>query len=192
MSYIDIILAIFLVYGLVKGFTKGLFVEVASLVSLLAGLYGAIHFSYFMADWLKTKVNWQPNIIQVIAFAGTFLVILFGVSLIGKLVTKMIDAAHLGFLNKIAGGLFGAAKVALILSVIISMFGKLNDTIPFVSKDTLKNSVLYAPVKNFAPTVFPSILEKVEEIKKSKFIKNTKDKIEDLGKKETQKENTKN
>jgi membrane protein required for colicin V production len=181
MSYIDIILAIFLVYGLVKGFSKGLFVEIASLISLLAGLYGAIHFSYFIADWLQRKVSWQPNIIQVVAFALTFLIILFGISLIGKLVTKMVNAAQLGFLNKIAGALFGAAKIGLILSVVISMFGKLNDTIPFVSDETLSNSVLYSPVKNFAPTVFPSILEKVEKIKKSDFIKNTQDKIENLG-----------
>ncbi len=180
MNYIDIILAIFLVYGLVKGFNKGLFVEIASLVSLLTGLYGAIHFSYFIAGWLKQKVNWQPNILQVVAFALTFLVILFGISLIGKLVTKMVNAAQLGFLNKIAGGIFGAAKIGLILSVIISMFGKLNDTIPFVSQEILNSSVLYTPVKNFAPTVFPSILEKVEEIKDSDFIKKTQDKIDNL------------
>ncbi len=183
MNYIDIILAIFLVYGLVKGFMKGLFTEIASLLALLAGLYGAIHFSYFAADWLKVRVNWQPNILQVAAFASTFLIILFGISLLGKLITKMVDAAQLGFLNKIAGGVFGAAKIGLILSVVISTFGKLNDTIPFISKDTLNNSVLYNPVKNFAPTIFPSILEKVEEIKKSDFIKNTQDKIEILGEK---------
>ena len=180
MNYIDIVLALFLVYGLVKGFSKGLFVEVASLIALLAGIYGAIHFSYFIADWLKTKLDWQPNIIQVLAFALTFLIILFGVSLIGKLITKMINAAQLGFLNKIAGGLFGVAKIGLILSVVINMFGKLNDTIPFISKETLTQSVLYSPVKNFAPTVFPSILETVEKIKDSDFIKNTKDKIENL------------
>lgn len=180
MNYIDIILAIFLVYGLIKGFNRGLFVEITSLISLLAGLYGAIHFSYFIADWLKSKVNWQPNILQVVAFALTFLIILFAISLIGKLATKIVNAAQLGSLNKIAGGLFGAAKIGLILSVVISMFGKLNDTIPFVSQDTLKSSVLYTPVKNFAPTIFPSILEKVEKIKDSDFIQKTKQKIDNL------------
>ena len=166
-----------------KGFTKGLFVEIASLVSLLAGLYGAIHFSYFIANWLKTKVSWQPNIIQVTAFVLTFLLILIGISLIGKLVTKMIEVAQLGFLNKIAGGLFGIAKIGLILSVFISVFTKINDTIPFISKETLTNSVLYTPVKNFAPTIFPSILEKVEEIKKTNFIEVSKEKLEKLNNK---------
>ena len=182
MNYIDIFFAILLAYGLYKGFTKGLFVEIASLISLLAGLYGAIHFSYFIANWLKTKVSWQPNIIQVTAFVATFLLILFGISLIGKLVTKMVEVAQLGFLNKIAGGLFGIAKVGLILSVFISVFTKINDSVTFISKETLSNSVLYTPVKNFAPTIFPSILEKVEEIKKTNFIEVSKEKLEKLNK----------
>ncbi len=182
MNYIDIILAILLIYGLVKGFNKGLFIEIASLVSLLAGIYGAIHFSYFIGSWLKTKVSWQGNIIQVVAFALTFLILLFGISLIGKIITKMVNAVHLGFLNKIAGGLFGATKIGLILSVIISMFGKVNDTIPFIPKETLENSVLYTPVKEFAPTIFPSILEQVEKIKNSDIISETKEKINNLKK----------
>ena len=53
MSTLDIILAALLLFGLVKGFMKGLFVEITSLVALVLGLYGAIHFSYFMADFLK-------------------------------------------------------------------------------------------------------------------------------------------
>ena len=180
MNYIDIILAIILIYGLVKGFNRGLFVEIASLIALLAGVYGAIHFSYFIGDWLKAKVSWQGNIIQVVAFALTFLIILFGISLIGKIVTKMVNAISLGLLNKIAGGVFGVAKIGLILSVIINMFGKVNDTVPFISKKTLEESVLYLPVNKFAPTIFPSILKQVESFKSSDKIKEAKNKIEKL------------
>jgi membrane protein required for colicin V production len=165
MSFIDIILAALLIFGLVRGFMKGFFIEIASLVSLLAGLYGAIHFSYFIADWLKTKVEWNANYIQMAAFATTFLIILVGISLIGKLMTKIVKAASLGLLNKIAGAVFGATKIGLILSVLISMFAKVNNTISYVDKETLDKSILYNPVKDFAPTIYPSILEQVENLK---------------------------
>lgn len=165
MNYIDIILAILLVIGLVRGFTKGFFIEVASLVSLVVGLYVAIHFSYFIANWLKTQVSWNTRTIQVASFALTFLLILYAISLIGKIVTKMVNAASLGILNKLAGGAFGIVKSGLILSVIINMFGKLNNTITIVKKDTLNNSILYQPVKNFAPTIFPKIMDTVENLK---------------------------
>ncbi len=167
MAVLDIILAVLLIYGLYKGFTKGLFVEIAALVSLLVGLYGAIHFSYFIGDWLKTKVEWDGKYIQIAAFALTFIAILIIVSLIGKLLTKIIDAAQLGILNKIAGAVFGVAKIGMILSVVLNIFAKLNNTIEFVKQETLDNTILYKRVKEFAPMVFPSIMDQVENLKEN-------------------------
>ena len=66
----------------------------------------------------------------------------------------------LGILNKIAGAAFGAAKLALILSIVLIVFSKLNRTLPFVSQEGLDNSILYNPIKNLAPTLFPSILSR--------------------------------
>jgi membrane protein required for colicin V production len=179
MSYIDIILAVLLIIGLVRGFKNGFFIEVASLLSLVVGLYGAIHFSFFIADWLKTKVEWDAKYIHIVAFAATFIIILMAVSMVGKLVTKMVDAISLGLLNKLAGGIFGAAKIGLILSVIIGLFSKMNDTITFAKKETLENSILYNPVKNFAPTLFPSILEQVKNLKNKHILKNEDDSEEE-------------
>ena len=56
MNIFDIIIAALLLFGFVRGVMKGLFVEVASLVALIAGVYGAIHFSYFIGDFLKTNI----------------------------------------------------------------------------------------------------------------------------------------
>jgi len=52
MSFLDIILGLLLAYGLYKGLKNGLFVELASLVALIAGIFGAIHFSYIAGDYL--------------------------------------------------------------------------------------------------------------------------------------------
>ena len=45
MNYLDIIIAIPLVWGIVIGFKKGFVIEIASLIAILAGVYGSIHFS---------------------------------------------------------------------------------------------------------------------------------------------------
>ncbi|WP_428741490.1 CvpA family protein [Tenacibaculum sp.] len=163
MNTFDIIIAALLLFGFVRGLMKGLFVEVASLVALIAGVYGAIHFSYFIGDWLKDSVNWEEKYISLAAFAGTFVVIIVVIALLGKILTKIADFASLGILNKILGGVFGALKIGLILSVIFIFFGKMNDTIPFVKQESLDESILYKPVKKIAPTIFPSIIKDVEE-----------------------------
>lgn len=159
MNIFDIIIAALLIFGFVRGVMKGLFVEVASLVALIGGVYGAIHFSYFIGDFLKESVSWKEEYISLAAFAGTFIVIIIIIALLGKMLTKLADFASLGIINKILGGVFGALKIGLILSVVFIFFGKMNDTIPFIKKETLDESILYVPVKKIAPTIFPSIIK---------------------------------
>jgi membrane protein required for colicin V production len=164
MNIFDIVIAALLIFGFVRGVIKGLFVEVASLAALIGGVYGAIHFSYFIGDFLKEAVSWSQEYISLAAFAGTFIIIIVTISLLGKMLTKLADFAALGIINKILGGVFGAIKIGLILSVVFIFFGKMNDTIPFVKKETLNESILYAPVKKIAPTIFPSIIKNEDEL----------------------------
>lgn len=165
MAVIDIVLAALLLFGLVRGFMKGLFVEVASLVALVAGVYGAIHFSYFAAEFLQSKTAWEQKTINVTAFAITFVVIIIIVSLAGKALTKLADFAALGILNKLLGGVFGALKIGLILSILLIVFNKMNSTITFVDDEHIKDSILYKPVKSIAPIIFPDIIKTEREIK---------------------------
>ena len=164
MGIIDIVLGALILFGLVRGFIKGLFVEVASLVALIAGVYGAIHFSNFAAEFLQTKTEWNEKTINITAFAITFIVIVLAIALAGKALTKLADFAALGIINKLLGGVFGALKIALILSVLLNIFDKMNNTITFLDKENMEDSVLYKPIKSFVPMIFPSILTLKEEV----------------------------
>lgn len=159
MSFIDIILGGLILYGLIKGLMKGIFVEIASLIALIAGIYGAIHFSYFAGNLLSTKVDWDEKYINLTAFAITFVVIIVGVSLAGKFLTKVADFAALGLVNKILGAAFGALKFAVILGAVLVFFDKTNNTIEFVKKETIDKSVLYKPVRDIGAFVFKLVLK---------------------------------
>ncbi|HBS12693.1 MAG TPA: colicin V production protein, partial [Flavobacteriaceae bacterium] len=61
----------------------------------------------------------------------------------------------------------GFLKIGLILSVVLIIFDKLNRALPIVKEENLQSSILYAPVKNIAPMIFPTILKKEwEPVKK--------------------------
>jgi len=158
MSVIDIVLAALLLFGLIRGFMKGLFVEVASLAALILGVYGAINFSDFAASFLMDKVDWDEKYINIVAFAITFVIIVLVIALAGKALTKLANFAALGILNKLLGGVFGALKIGLILSVLLIVFDAMNSTLPFADEDDLEDSILYKPVKSLAPLLFPNIL----------------------------------
>lgn len=163
MSIIDIVLGALLLFGLIRGAMKGLFVEIASLVALVLGVYGAIHFSGFAAEFLESKVDWNEKTINIVAFAITFVIIVLAISLAGKALTKLADFAALGIINKLAGGVFGVLKIGLILSVLLIVFNKLNNTLPFMEQDDLEESILYKPVKSLAPMIFPNLIKSETE-----------------------------
>lgn len=167
MSVLDIVLAALILFGLVRGLMKGFFVEVASLLALVAGVYGAIHFSNFAATFLKDKTEWDEKTVNIIAFAITFVIIVLIISIAGKALTKLADFAALGILNKLLGAVFGALKIALILSVILIVFDSMNQAIPLTDEQTIEDSTLYEPVKSLAPMLFPAILEKKKELEES-------------------------
>ena len=92
---------------------KGFFVEIASLIALIGGIYGAIYFSYFASDFLKDYVEWSENYIALTAFAVTFIAIVVAVSSLGKVFTKMANFVALGMINKLLGGVFALLKSVL-------------------------------------------------------------------------------
>lgn len=167
MTIIDIVIGALLLFGLVRGLFKGLFVEVASLLALVLGVYGAIHFSNFAADFLQSRTEWNEKTINIVAFAITFVVIVLAIGLAGKALTKLADFASLGIINKLLGAVFGALKIGLILSVLLIVFDKMNKTLPFVDDKDLEESVLYEPVKSLAPILFPSIIKDADDNKAS-------------------------
>lgn len=170
MNTFDIIITALLLFGFIRGLFKGLFLEIASFIALIAGIYGAMHFSHFIKDLLVPLVSWDKKYIVLISFVITFIVIVMVITLIGKLFTKIADFASLGILNKLLGGIFGALKIGFGLSIILLIFSKLNNKIPFLSAEQQESAVLYVPLKNLAPNIFPDFV-KVEEAEKEKIDK---------------------
>ncbi len=165
MGIFDIIIAVILGFGFIRGIMKGLFVEVASLVALIAGVYGAIHFSFHIGNILVDKVAWEEQYITLVSFVITFGIIVLAISLLGKLFTKIADFAYLGWINKVLGGVFGVLKLAFILSVVLIVFDKFNNAIPFVNETEKEKSILYEPVKNLVPMIFPRLIKVYENNK---------------------------
>lgn len=159
MSFLDIILGLALLWGLWKGFKNGLFVEIASIIALIAGIYGAIHFSYYAGDYLSQNMDWEERYINLTAFVITFIAIVLIVQISAKFLTKVASFAMLGWLNKLAGGIFGVVKVAVILGALLAFFERVNATAGVVKDETMKGSVLYEPIIEIGAFIFAKVLK---------------------------------
>lgn len=172
MNLFDVVLVGFLIYGIVRGAWNGFFVELASFLSLIVGIYIAIRFSFLTQSIIEGHVSWSPKTIHIVAFLLTFVLVVVGISMLGKVFTTLANFASLGIMNKIGGGFFGLLKTLLILSVSLHFFHKFNNRVALVEKETLQASALYYPTLEVSGLVFPALENWFMEFKKEEEVKN--------------------
>lgn len=149
MNYIDIILIIPVIWFAYQGFKRGLIIELASLIALILGIYAAIYFSGYAAEFLVNNFDMGPKYVQVIAFIITFIVVVVLVHLLGRILEKLINMVALGFLNKLTGGLFGILKAVLFMSIAIMVINHFNNK--FISEEKQEGSFFFEPIAVVAP-----------------------------------------
>lgn len=170
MNFLDIILILPVIWFAYKGFTKGFIIELTLLVALVLGVFIAINFSYFAADFLTDNTKIAHKYISIIAFVITFIAIVIAAFAVGKLLEKVINLLLLGFINKIAGCLFGILKAAFILSVIIFIINSFDSKQAVITKKIRENSILYKPIASIAPYIIPKLnLDKINITKENVF-----------------------
>ena len=167
MNSLDYILFIPLLYGLYRGFTKGLIIELASLLALTLGIYGTLQFSSFTFEFISDYVEIKTVYLQHASYGLTFLIIVMLISLSGKILTMLIKFVALGIINRVMGAIFGGIKVLLILSVFISFFDRFNKQFGMVKDEILSSSLLYNPIRIQIEQFYPNILEEFEKQKES-------------------------
>ncbi|WP_075602698.1 CvpA family protein [Saccharicrinis aurantiacus] len=167
MNYFDIIVGVILIIALVKGFKNGLVIELASLAALVLGVIGAIKFSDITETWLLNYFN--SNYIGLISFLVTFIAIVVAVHLVAKAVDKLVKAVALGTINRVLGAVFSLVKIGFIVSILLSVFVSFDRTFDIIPKETRESSIIYEPLSEFAPSIFPYL----------NFDKSAKDKLEE-------------
>ncbi len=117
MNSFDIIVMIIVVLGLVRGLFRGFVKEIASIAGVMAGFYGGSVYYPMVGDlltpWIDTEIYRH-----LLSFFLLFMVIVVGVGLVATLIRYFLKIAFLGWVDRLCGMIFGAAKGVLICVVI--------------------------------------------------------------------------
>lgn len=159
MNYLDIVILAPFVWGLYRGFSKGLVVEVASLIALVAGLWCALHFSEVAADIMINGMGiaLPANYLTPISFAATFVVVAIVIVFISKMIDRFLSAVALGGINKLLGGVFGGVKVLLVMAILLYFVNGLDAKMNFIDETKKDESMLYRPLLEFVEDKVPQI-----------------------------------
>ena len=165
MNFIDILIIIPVGYAAYKGFKHGFIIELFTLLALLVGIYVGIHFSDFVAVWMKNTFSWDSPYLPVVAFTITFLgvgaMIYFG----GKVVEKMVKVVNLTPVNKVFGIIFATLKMLYIVSVVLVLIESYDEKGDFFPQKTKDQSRLYQPVRDVSLKTVPALSESTIFIK---------------------------
>ena len=160
MNYIDIAIIGLVLFGAVKGFSKGFVIEAASLIALILGLIGALLFSSTVGTLLESFFDAARIPQSGVLFILTFIAIIIGINLLAKFLTRIMKMAALGGLNRILGAIFGGLKFVLILSAVILIMDQFEFLFTFMEDDLIDESQFYEPVKSIGSVILEWLLDK--------------------------------
>lgn len=126
MNFIDLIIIAIISFGIIRGYSKGLIVELSSFFGIFISFFIAGNIDNLLSQQIVKYVNLNIDIVNIISF-----IIIFGLSysliiFFAKGFTKLAKIIYLGLLNSLMGSIFGGLKLLLILLIVTKVIFSIN------------------------------------------------------------------
>ena len=167
--FIDILCLILVGSAFYLGYSKGIIKSLFGIISIVIAFLISLKFSFLFIGLIEQFMNSDPRLNIVLGFVFTFLLVMIGIRLIGQGFEKILEAAHINLINKLAGGfLSGLITLILFSSIVLFM-----DRIKLIKASTKSDSHTYTyleavPEKskwiiNMAKPIFSEFWEKTQK-----------------------------
>lgn len=117
-NFLDVIFLLLILAGAVRGTLKGFVSEMATVSSLVLGIWGAIVLSSYLGPQVEKYIGpsaWN----RLIAFLISFLVIYILVKLVELLLHRLLEGLSLQKLDQVLGFFLGIAEGILVTGLIV-------------------------------------------------------------------------
>ena len=163
MNWVDIIIVIVLAVGLGKGLANGFVRGLFGLAAIALGIMIAAANYEQVTEVLFTKLQVAEQVQVILGFLLVFVIVLILVSVVGRIISKALKLASLGWMDRLAGGILGLVMACLftgVLLLLVVMAGF--ETNAGVARSTVAPTVIGVmdTVVAFAPEV---VREKIDE-----------------------------
>lgn len=119
MNIVDVVIVALLSLFAVRGYLRGLFREVFSLLGLFAGFIVAARYYERVARLWQDSWQFSPLFLHVLSFVALFFLAYLILNVIGLLLHRSAHFLFLGGLNRLGGVLLGTGKAAVVLGVML-------------------------------------------------------------------------
>lgn len=122
MTIIDSIIIIIFMAFLARGIWVGLVRQLAFIVALLLGFWVAGQY-YEAASPILSNFISSPQISFIVTYSLLLVTVYFLVMLLGLGLKKVMQVTFLGWFDRLMGGLFGAGKGVIVISMVFMVIG---------------------------------------------------------------------
>jgi membrane protein required for colicin V production len=150
MTLLDLLILAGLGVGAARGFSTGALRQVMSLLGVIV----AFALAFQLMDPVGRAVAESLGLSSAVAPAAGFVVVFVGVQAVAfgltRLVEGVLKALKLSVVNRVAGGVIGAGKAALLVSALFLVLRAFERP----STSTREEAALYGPVAQALPTAW--------------------------------------
>lgn len=138
------------------GFIKGFIRQLASILGLIVGLFAAKALYTSVAEKISPLIDGSMTVAHIIAFVAIWVIVPLLFILVASLLTKALEVIHLGWLNRLLGGVLGALKYLLLASLVIGFLEYIDADNSLISRTKKEDSALYYPMQKLSGLFIPA------------------------------------
>ena len=165
MNLVDLIIIAIIGFGIIRGYSKGLIIELSSFFGIFISFFIAGNVDNLLSNEISAFISVNSNLLNTISFIVIFILSYLIIIYLAKGFTKLAKVVYLGLLNSVLGGVFGGLKLLLILLIITKIIFSLN----LLSNNIISESSIMIHLHVLSEILFSSF-EITQEIYSEKLI----------------------
>jgi len=165
MNLVDLIIIAIIGFGIIRGYSKGLIIELSSFFGIFISFFIAGNVDNLLSNEISAYISVNSDLLNTISFIVIFILSYLIIIYLAKGFTKLAKVVYLGLLNSLLGGVFGGLKFLLILLIITKIIFSLN----LLSNNVISESSIMIHLHVLSEILFSSF-EITQEIYSEKLI----------------------
>ncbi len=157
MGIVDIVICMCLVPAMIIGAGKGFVKQVISLLVIYLGITLSLRFADSVSAWLLNWITMSTFWLKVVSFIMIWTAVAMVLTLLGRIIAKVISISMLGWLNRLLGAVVSIAIAIILLSLFASLLDALNGMFGFLPKKEMAESELFPKLLEASRAIFPHL-----------------------------------
>jgi len=157
MGTVDTIICLCLIPAVIIGAMKGFVKQLVSLLIAYLGITLSLRFADAVSTWLLNYITMSAFWLKIVSFILIWTAVAILLTLLGKVVTKVLKLSMLGWLNRLLGAVISIAITIILLSLLATLLDALNGMFGFLPKKQMAESQLFPMLLEAAKSIFPHL-----------------------------------